>query len=104
MLGLNVPPDGFSAPPVSLSGTQEIARLNLKTTLTTTQEPVTLNVQGSAQIQGREIVRQGVPAEDRMQAFLWRHLVPAEDLRVTVFDPTFQPPPKRVSRVVIPKP
>ncbi len=38
-----------------------------------------------------------------MQAFLWRYLVPAENLRVTVFDPSFQPPPKRVSRVEIPK-
>jgi hypothetical protein len=99
-LGLKDPPEGFSAAPVSLSGAQEVARLNLKTTLTATQEPVTLCVQGSARIQGREVVRQGVPAEDRMQAFLWRHLVPAEDLRVTVFDPSFQPPPKRVSRVL----
>ncbi len=103
-LGLKDPPEGFSASPVSLSGAQEVARHNLKTTLTATQEPVTLCVQGSAQIQGREVVRQGVPAEDRMQAFLWRHLVPAEDLRVTVFDPSFKPPPKRVSRVEIPKP
>jgi len=98
-LGLKDPPEGFTAAPVSLSGTQEIARLNLKTTLTATQEPVTLYVQGSAQIEGRQVVRQGVPAEDRMQAFLWRHLVPAEDLRVIVFDPSFQPPPQRVSRV-----
>ncbi len=103
-LGLKDPPEGFSAAPAALSGAQEIARLNLKTTLTATQEPVTLCVQGSAQIQGREVVRQGVPAEDRMQAFLWRHLVPAEDLRVMVFDPSFQPPPKRVSRVKIPNP
>jgi hypothetical protein len=99
-LGLKAPPEGFSAAPVSLSATQETARLNLKTTLTATQEPVALAIQGSAPIQGREVVRQGVPAEDRMQAFLWRHLVPAEDLRVMVFDPSFQPPPKRVSRLL----
>ncbi len=103
-LRLKDPPEGFSAAPVALSGSQEIARLNLKTTLTATQEPVTLCVQGSAQIQGREVVHQGIPAEDRMQAFLWRHLVPAEDLRAMVFDPSFQPPPKRVSRVKIPNP
>jgi len=103
-LGLKDPPKGFSAAPVTLSGAQEVARLNLKTSLTATQEPVTLCVQGVARMQGREVVRQGVPAEDRMQAFLWRHLVPAEDLRVTVFDPSFQPPSRRVSRVEVPKP
>ena len=31
-----------------------------------------------------------------MQAFLWRHLVPAEDLKVIVFDPAIQPPPRRL--------
>ena len=102
-LGLKDPPEGFSAVPVTLSGAQEVARLNLKTTLTATKEPVTLFVQGVATIQGREVTRQGVPAEDRMQAFLWRHLVPAEDLKVLVFDPSYIPPPKRVSRVKIPK-
>ena len=103
-LGLKDPPEGFSAVPVTLSGSQEAARLNVKTTLTATKEPVTLSVQGVATIQGREVVRQGVPAEDRMQAFLWRHLVPAEDLKALVFDPSYEPPPKRVSRVKIPKP
>jgi hypothetical protein len=33
-----------------------------------------------------------------MQAFLWRHLVPAEGLKVLVFDPAYTPPPKRVPR------
>jgi hypothetical protein len=40
-----------------------------------------------------------MPAEDRMQAFLWRHLVPATELKVSVFDPSYQPPPKRVPRL-----
>ncbi len=30
-----------------------------------------------------------------MQAFLWRHLVPAEELKVLVFDPAFKPPGRR---------
>ncbi len=56
-LRLNDPPEGFSASPVSLLGAQEVARLDLKTRLTATQEPVTLCVQGSAQIQGRKVIR-----------------------------------------------
>ena len=31
-----------------------------------------------------------------MQAFLWRHLVPAQHLKVLVLNPSFQPPLKRV--------
>jgi hypothetical protein len=50
---------------------------------------------GTARIGAQEIVREAVPAEDRMQAFLWRHLVPASDLQVMVFDPRYQAPAKR---------
>ena len=39
-----------------------------------------------------------------MQAFLWRHLVPADDLKVLVFDPAYQPPPKRVLATPPPPP
>ncbi len=36
-----------------------------------------LRLEGRATIQGREVVRPAVPAEDMMQAFAYRHLVPA---------------------------
>ena len=39
---------------------------------------------GRATIGGETITRQAVAAEDRMQAFLWRHLVPVEDWIVSV--------------------
>jgi hypothetical protein len=98
-LGLKNPPVGFSAAPISLSGTQAMVRLTLKTDLPVTQEPVNLSVVGSAKIEGRDVTHEAVPAEDRMQAFLWRHLVPASELKVLVFDPDYQPAPKRVPRV-----
>ena len=34
-------------------------------------------------IQGRAVRRAAIPAEDMMQAFIYRHLVPAQDLMVT---------------------
>jgi len=101
-LGLKDPPAGFSSPPVSVAGTQEVARLTLKTDVADRKQPVTLCVEGRAQIQDREVAHEAVAAEDRMQAFLWRHLVPAEDLKVLVFDPSYVPPPKRVRRVLPP--
>jgi hypothetical protein len=97
-LSLTNPPAGFSAAPISLSGTQAMVRLTLKTGLVTTEEPVNLSVVGTANIQGQDVIHEAVPAEDRMQAFLWRHLVPATELKVLVFDPNYQPSPKRVPR------
>jgi len=95
-LVLKDPPAGFTASPVTLSGTQVLARLTVKTDLVMTKEPVSLSIVGIAQVGKDEIVREAVAAEDRMQAFLWRHLVPAADLKASVFDPAFQLPFKRV--------
>ena len=86
-LGLKDPPAGFSAFPPCLSGTQTVTRLIVKTDLVETKHPVQLTVEGRAQIDGRDVVHAAVPAEDRMQAFLWRHLVPAKQFRAVVFPP-----------------
>ncbi len=103
-LNLKNAPEGLTALPVTATGTQESVRLNLKTTLVDTKEPVELYVEGVAQVGDEKLARQAVPAEDRMQAFLWRHLVPAQDFRLLVFNPNSVPPPKRASRVQIPQP
>jgi hypothetical protein len=79
-----------------LKGTQEMARINLKTVLAETREPVPLIVEGYAKVGEQKIVHQAVPAEDRMQAFLWRHLVPAKELDAFVFTPPAPPPKKSV--------
>jgi len=95
---LKAPPDGFSATPVSLSSTAAVTRLAVRASLADTKEPVSLAIEGHAKIGGEDVAHEAVPAEDRMQAFLWRHLVPAEDLKALVFDPSYQPPAKRVPR------
>jgi hypothetical protein len=95
-LSLKDPPEGFSSVPISLAATQEVAKLTVKTTLTETEDPVSLIVEGRAKIQDLDVAREAVPAEDKMQAFLWRHLVPAEELKALVYDPSYTPPPKRV--------
>jgi hypothetical protein len=94
-LALKDPPPGFSATPVTLTGTQMVARLNLKAKLISTPEPVSLSLVGTVKTDGRDVQRLALPAEDQMQAFLWRHLVPAKDLKALVFDPAYQPPNKR---------
>jgi hypothetical protein len=46
--------------------------------------PVALRLEGQAVMDGRPVTRPVVPAEDMMQAFLWRHLVPSQDFLVYV--------------------
>ncbi|MCC6355721.1 MAG: hypothetical protein IT577_17680 [Verrucomicrobiae bacterium] len=46
--------------------------------------PVKMVLEGSARVNGVDVVRQAAPAEDMMQAFAYRHLVPADDWILTV--------------------
>ncbi len=89
-------PPGFESSGATLPAKQEVVRLAVRTTLAATDEPVELSVVGTAREGDREIVHQAVPAEDAMQAFLWRHLLPAENLPVVVFDPSYRPPLERI--------
>jgi catechol 2,3-dioxygenase-like lactoylglutathione lyase family enzyme len=84
-------PQGLESPGATLGAKQEAVGLGLKTSLAEMEKPVNVTVVGSAKIGDREIVHEAVPAEDKMQAFLWRHLLPAENLPVLVFNPSYQP-------------
>lgn len=55
--------------------------------------PVVLT--GSAQIGGVEITRQAEACDDTMQAFLWRHLVPARECLAAVLAGKLRVPPMR---------
>jgi hypothetical protein len=95
-LGLKDPPPGFSLMPASLTGNQAVTKVTIKADVVETELPVALAIEGVAQIADREVAHVAVGAEDRMQAFLWRHLVPAEELSVLVYNPSAPAPPKRV--------
>ncbi|MDZ7616369.1 MAG: PPC domain-containing protein [Patescibacteria group bacterium] len=95
-LSLKDPPEGFSSSTIALKKNQEMVRLGLKTTLESSSGAVALAVAGRAKIGGEEVVRHAVPADDHMQAFLWRHLVPVGDLKVRVFNPSAEVPSERV--------
>jgi hypothetical protein len=83
-LALSDAPSGFS-----LAGARIPAGSNsVKVTLTARgmdlAEPCRLSLEGRAMVVRDLLIRPAVPAEDMMQAFYYRHLVPAEELRVTV--------------------
>ncbi len=55
------------------------ARVTLTVPLKVPENPVSLQLQGRASIDGSVVKRLAVPADDVMQAFLYRHLVPAQE-------------------------
>jgi len=89
-------PEGLKSSGAMLAANKEVVRLAVKTTLADMEKPVNLTVVGSATIGDVEVVHEAMPAEDRMQAFLWRHLQPAEDLPALVYNPSYQPPADRL--------
>jgi len=84
---LSNPPQGISADPLVIEGNIPIARLMIRADEDAKPGLYDLVVHGRATIGAAEVTYEAVPAEDRMQAFLWRHLVPAKDLKALVVDP-----------------
>ena len=93
-------PEGFESGGATLAAGKEVVGMTLKTTLTETEKPINLTVVGTAKVGDQELVHEGVPAEDKMQAFLWRHLLPAEDLPVVVYDPSYRAPEDRIRPLI----
>ena len=56
-------------------------------------EPVALQLEGRARIGGQIISRSAIPADDVMQAFLYRHLVPAQEFLVLIQKSRWGVPP-----------
>jgi len=90
-LGFKNLPNGLEASGATLAAKKETTRLTVKAGPKDMKKPVNVTVVGSAKVGDREIVHEAVPAEDTMQAFLWRHLLPAEDLPVLVYNPGYRP-------------
>jgi hypothetical protein len=63
---------------------QDEVRLTLQVPARARKKPVDLAVDGWAWIGGRRVTRTATPAEDMLQAFAYHHLVPANNLMVTV--------------------
>lgn len=88
-------PEGFKLNGSSLVGTQEQVKVTLTIPPKAAKMPLNLTVEGHATVQGRELVHKAVPADDRMQAFLYRHLVPAKELKLVVSDGRPPKPPEK---------
>jgi hypothetical protein len=87
-LGLQDASDAFSMGGGLLPAGQDQVRVTLLVSPVSSAEPIDLGVEGRATIDGQEVVHRAMPADDMMQAFAYKHLVPAEDLQVVVLDAT----------------
>ena len=96
-LSVKSPGEGFSVQGGPLVGTQTVARVTVRTTLKESEDPVALVIQGVATNGAQRLAHDAVPAEDRMQAFLWRHLVPAQEFSALIYSPDSAPekPPRK---------
>lgn len=77
-------PHGFKLAGARIPAGQDMVRLTLTVGPTTKKKSVTLSLTGRATIDGRQIVRPVVPAENMMQAFVYWHLVPVDELKAVV--------------------
>jgi hypothetical protein len=77
-------PDGFKLSGDRVPANQDQVRLTLSVPPVTRKEPFNLSLEGHAIVQGKGLWRPAVPADDMMQAFAYRHLVPAKEMKVAV--------------------
>ena len=83
-LGLMNMPKGFALGGGRIPSGCNQARLTLTIPAKSSAKTVDLRVEGRAEINGKGVRHLATPAEDMMQAFLWRHLVPMKAGRVAI--------------------
>jgi hypothetical protein len=83
-LGLKGMPKGFALGGGRIPSGCDQVRLTLTIPARPPAKTVSLRVEGDARIDGKEVRHLATPAEDMMQAFLWRHLVPMKSGTVAI--------------------
>jgi hypothetical protein len=83
-IGLTDPPAGFTLSGGRIPAQQDQVRLTLTVPAASQESLIRLQLEGRALIQQQQVTHAAVPAEDMMQAFAYRHLVPAQELNVAV--------------------
>ena len=81
---LKDPPQGFRLHGGRIPPGRDYVRMTISAPARPRLEPHIIEVEGRAVIDGREVRRKATPADDTMQAFLYRHLAPAENFMAAV--------------------
>ncbi len=83
-LALQEAPAGFTLRNTRLTDETNVFQVTLKSATTVHVGEWDFQMEGRAGADGEEIIRAAVPADDMMQAFIYRHLVPAQEMKVAV--------------------
>jgi len=83
-------PAGFALTGGTIRGGRDRVRMTVTAPPAPLDEPVVLRLEGRARIGGQTVTRPVAPSEDMMQAFLYRHLAPSQELMVSVGRPRFR--------------
>ncbi|MEI6075282.1 MAG: PPC domain-containing protein [Verrucomicrobiota bacterium] len=83
-LDLKTAPEGFSLSGARIAEGQDKAQFTLKAPAQAPDKMANITLSGHALIAGALVTHDAVPADDLMQAFFYRHLVPAKELAVSV--------------------
>ncbi len=92
-LRLQDAPEGFALRGGPVPEGEEKVEVAIAVPDADTDRPVALRLEGVAEIEGKTVVVEAVPAEDMMQAFAYRHLVPVDSLLIDVRTPPEKPAP-----------
>ncbi|MCX6955008.1 MAG: hypothetical protein NTV51_22860 [Verrucomicrobia bacterium] len=84
VLQLRDAPWGFGLSGARIPANQDKVQLTVTAPFAANDEVLDLSVAGMAMIDGKAVAHAAVPAEDMMQAFLYKHLVASKQLLVNV--------------------
>ncbi len=87
-LALKDAPPGFKLAGARIPDGQDHLRLTLTAPPIPKKRSLTLSLTGRATIDGKAVIRPVVPAENMMQAFAYRHLVPVSELKAVASERT----------------
>ncbi len=88
-LALLKPPRGIVLSGARIAADEESIQMTLSAPFGPLEAPAFLQIAGQAEIGGQTLTHDAVPAEDMMQAFAYRHLVPAKALVVATVGRAF---------------
>ncbi len=101
-LSLKNAPAGFVLDGGKIPAGRNTVRVTLKAPARYSEQTIPINIEGRSRIGEREVIRTAMAAEEQMQAFAYKHLVPSEKLIVSlVRGRTKQIKPDTISRELL---
>lgn len=77
-------PSGFELKNATVPAGKDTADIAVTVPSTPLEQPAEIAIHGTAEVESTKLNIEGIPAEDMMQAFIYRHLVPVDALLIDV--------------------